>query len=106
MIAADGNHSGMRDRSLLKDDQVAGAGAQIGEADTEFAFVGAQNGVGASERLEYRVVYVYPRLVYGRDNILCGVGRAGNDVHSDFEASRHHAGGVLYAGLIIEIEFL
>jgi len=46
VVAANGDDGRVRDRALLKNDQVARSCAEIGEADAEFAFVGPQDGIG------------------------------------------------------------
>ena len=106
MVAADGNHRGVRHSALLKNNQVARAGANVGEADSKLTLVGSQHGVGAGERFEYSVVHVHARFIHGGDHVLGRVRRCSHDVHTHFEARGHHAGGVLHTRLIVENELL
>src|SRR5208282_1065231 len=64
VAAADRNDGGVRDCTLLKNDQIARAGAEIDEANAKFAFVRPQHRVGASERLKDGVIHVNARPVH------------------------------------------
>ena len=106
MVAADGNDCGVCDCTFLKDDKAGGTGAQIGEADAEFAFVGAQDGIGAGQRFEDRVVHVDSGAVHGGDHVLRRARRGGHHVDADFQPRRHHAQRIMHAALVVENELL
>ena len=96
----------MRDRALLKNDQIARSRAEIGQADAEFAFIGPQHGVRASQRLKDGVVHMDASPVHRRHQILRRARRGGHNVHAHFKPRGHHAHRILHARLIVENEFL
>src|SRR5580704_2587508 len=106
VVAADRNHGRVRDRTLLKNDQIARTSPQIDEADAQFTLVGPQHRVRASQRLKNGVVHVHARPVHRSHQVLRGARRSGHNVYPHFEARRHHARGILHPGLIVENELL
>ena len=67
MIAADGNDSCVSDGTLHENDQLSRARSDVGEADAEFAFVGAKDGISRSQRFEVSVRF---RSSAGRPALL------------------------------------
>src|SRR5271165_7488521 len=106
MISAYGNNSSERDRALLEDDEFGRARADVGEADAEFALVGAQHRVGGGQRFEDGVIDVDSGFVHGGDYVLRGAGSSGDEMHTHFKARGHHAERIVDSGLIVENKFL
>ena len=106
VIAANRNHAGVGDRAFLKNDELGGTRAQVGQAHAQFALVGAQHGVGTGQRLEDRVVHVDAGAIHRRDHVLHGAGRGRDHVHAHFQPRGHHAQRIVHAGLVVENEFL
>ena len=101
-----GMTAGIGDRAFLEDDEVGGTGADVGEANAQFALIGAQHGVGAGQRLEDGVVDMNAGAVHSGDDVLRRAGGGGNHVDAHFEARGHHAQRIVHAGLLVEDEFL
>src|SRR5215469_13639226 len=106
VVASDGDDSGVGDGAVLKYDETGGTGADIDEADPEFALVGAQNRVGAGQRLIDGVINPDAGAVNGGDHVLRGAGSGGDHVDAYFESRGHHAEGIMHPGLVVEDEFL
>ena len=106
MIAANRNHAGVSHRAFLKNDHAGRSRAQVGQADTQFALVRSQHGIGAGQGLEYGVVHVHAGAIDGGDHVLHGARRDRDHVHPHFEPGGHHAQRIVHAGLVIENEFL
>ena len=70
VIAADRNYGSVGHRAFLEDDDAGGSRAQVGQADAQFALVGAQHGVGAGQRLEHGVVHVHAGAIHRGDHVL------------------------------------
>src|SRR5205085_6121473 len=78
----------------------------VGEADAQLFFVGAQSAVGGHQGFVDGVVHVNASAVGHGDDVLDGAGRAGDQVQVHFQPAAHHAGGIAHAGLIVEDELL
>ena len=106
VIATDWNDRGVRNRALLEDNHVSGTGAQVGKTNTQFSFIRPQYRVGASQRLEHRVIHVNTGAVHGGYHVL-GCARSRRDhVNPDFQARGHHSQRIVDASLLIEDELL
>ncbi len=106
MVAADRDDGRVRDCTLLKDDQIARASAEIDEADAKFALVGSQHGIRASQRLKNGVVHVDASPIHRGHQILRSARRSRHNVHAHFEPRSHHASRILHPRLIVKNEFL
>src|SRR5207302_6579551 len=102
VIATDGNDGGVRNRALLVDDHVSGTGAQVGKTNTQFSFIRPQYRVGASQRLEHRVIHVNTGAVHGGYHVLGCARSRRNHVDSDFQSRGHHSQRIVDASLLIE----
>ena len=106
MIASDGNDAGIGNCSLAKNHEFRRTCADVSEAHSQIALVGAQHGVGACEWLEHCVIDVHTGAIDGRHNILRGARSGGHHVDADFQAGGHHAQRIVHARLLVENEFL
>ena len=91
----------MDDRAFVIDENFRRTCADVGEADSHFAFVAAQHGIGAGERFENRVGDFHARAVDRSDDILHRAGGGGKNVDANFEARGHHAERVVNAWLSV-----
>ena len=106
MVAADGNDRGVGDGALEEDDEFGRAGADVDEADAEFALVGGDDGLGGGDRLEDGLSHFKASAVAAGNDALQHSAGAGGEMQVDFEASADHADGIVDAGLFVEQELL
>ena len=102
--AADGDRSGVRHGALKEDHQVAGMGADIEQADAQFALVGRERGLGGGDRLENRFGHFKAGAIGAGDRALQCAAGTGGDVQIHFEARADHADRIEDAGLLVEDE--
>ena len=70
-----------------------GAGADVDQADTQFALVGRDSRFGRGNALKDGVRYFEPRLVGAGHDALRRAGGAGGDVEIHLQPIAHHATG-------------
>ncbi len=70
VIAADRDDAGVDDHSFEVHDEVGRSGADINQADAEFALVGLKHGIGAGKRFEDGIVHVNAGAIYSGDDVL------------------------------------
>src|SRR5438067_12446362 len=106
VVSAYGNNAAVRGHAFVVDEQVSGTGADVGEADAQFFFVGTQSAVGGNQGFIDGVVHVNAGAVGNGDRVLNGAGGASHKMQVDFQPAAHHAGWITHAGLIVEDELL
>jgi len=65
VIAANWDHAGMGNGSLIEDDNFSRPSANVDKTDAEFALIGIERSVGAGQRLEDDIGNVNARLIGG-----------------------------------------
>src|SRR5271166_826839 len=106
VVTANGNRSGVNYDTLVEYDEVGRSSADVGEADSEFALVGLQDGISAGERLVHSVVHMNAGTIGGGDNVLCRRGTGSDHVHANFDLLAHQSSGIVDARLAVEDELL
>ena len=102
--AANGHGTGVRNRALKEDSEIAGVRADIDEADSQFALVGGERGFSGGDGLEHRFSNFQASAVGAGDGALQSRAGAGGNVQVHFEPRADHAHGIEDAGLIVHDE--
>src|SRR5205085_12359665 len=89
VVAAYGNHAAVRGHAFVVDEQVSGAGADVGEADAQFFFAGAQSAIGGNQGFIDGVVHMNTGAVGNGDGVLNGAGGASDQVQVHFQPATH-----------------
>ena len=82
MISADGEDGGVGDGAFEEDGELGGGGADVGDADAEFALVGGEDGFGGGDAFEDGVF-----------DFEAGAVGAGDDAIGRCRRSRWRGGG-------------
>ena len=102
MVSADRNCAGVNHHAFVVHDEVGRSGANVGQADAQFALVGLQHGVGAGQRFEHGVVNVNAGAVRRRDYVLRRRGAGGDHVDAHFDFLAHQSGRIVHSGLAVD----
>ncbi len=106
VISANWNHGGVNDDSLVKDDDIGRTGPNVADADAQFAFVGAQHGIGTCQHFVDRVVHADASAIHHGDDVLNSAGGGGDHMYADLELTAQHSRRIAQAFLLIENEIL
>ena len=104
VIAADRDGGCVHYRAFKVDDQLGRAGADVDQAATQFAFVGAQGAFRRSQRLVHGFRDRKASLVRAGHQTLVGGSRAGGQVERNLQLMADHADRVMDAGHVVEQE--
>src|SRR4051812_1840349 len=101
MIAADGNHSAVRDRALKQHQQFGGARADVTHHYAQLALVALENTITGYQPFVHGVSDFDPGAVGGGDHRLGHDTLRGDHVHLRLELGGEHAVGVANSALVV-----
>ena len=105
-VASDRDHRRVANRTALVDRDVAGAAADVDQADAEIALVRRQHRVGRRQVLKHETFHRQPAALDALVEVLRGRKRAGHHVDLGFQAHAGHTDRVLNAFLAVDHVFL
>src|ERR1700747_512186 len=106
MISTNRNDTGMGDGALVKNHDFGRSSSDVNQANSQFALIGIECGIGTSQRLKDDVVHVNTRFVGCGNEVLRSSSSAGYDMSVHLEPHSNHADGILNAALLIDDELL
>src|SRR5579863_173276 len=106
VVTADRDGPRVNHHAFVVHDEVCGSCSDINQTDAQFALIGLQNGVRASQCLENCVINMNSGTVKRRDDILGRGGAGGHDMHADLKLASHQARGIAHPALAVDHELL